>query len=64
MKTSEHKAPAEYIASLPARSAWKRGVKQYALEMLEELEARNPEAFEAWMMNDDASKDARDFFIS
>lgn len=30
--------PQQYIESRPARSAWDRGVKQYALELIESLE--------------------------
>jgi len=36
MKTN--KELVEIIASTPARSAWRKGVKVYALEMLEEME--------------------------
>lgn len=31
--------------------------------IMEELEERNPKAFEAWMLSEDHTKGARDFFL-
>lgn len=46
---------ADYINTIPCRSAWRRGVRVYALELLEELE----EHFDGGYIADDVFADGK-----
>lgn len=40
----KHKEIIEKIQAMPARSAWARGVKQYAIELVEDAESLDPQS--------------------